>query len=1562
MRKKFFLLLFVGLLGSASASANQLPISQIPLFVGSTIPPHVMINMSVDSQLFFSAFPEFADLSGDGAPDRGYMHSVDYFGYFDSYKCYTYSTTDNRFVPHNETEDKFCPGAYWSGNFLNWVTMARIDTVRAILYGGKRKIDDEDLTVLERTYLPTDAHSWVKFYDGEDLNGLTPYTQGVATTVASTSQVTIARPPLGERNNDTYRRDFAVPGWTSAEVQLGDQVEIQLQSDPAIRMLGVVRTRNLGTNPAINVQVTSSEAPESLVTAQGPWTVVNRSRRGVSFCNTTVATGASHGPAAIGAPPLMRVARGDYSLWTANERWQCLWSDEKSGENLPPARMHIGNIAFRNGNDITASGLWANSTNPVRGEVGLGNNNYQVFVEVCREGLVGTERCRAYGEDEILKPIGLLQEFGEDGRIRFGLMTGSFTNHVSGGVLRKNMGTFGDEVDPDSGEFTHTETSDSIVRSLDALRIFGYSHDSGEYTAGAENCVFGTSKSQMVGGRCFSWGNPQAEIFAESLRYLAGLTPNPAFTHSGNDRIPGLRAAAWNNPITEDLWCTPKTIIQFNASVTSFDNNAAGAASGLPAIGSVDNWTNQVGTGEGLAGATVFAGGSTGFCAAETLGNLADFIGICPEAPNQDGTYHIAGLAYYAYTADLRPDWQGEQTVRTIGVSLAPAVPRIEIPRPGQSDPAVIILPACDNQGQSATNTENLRCQLADFRIIDQDLDAGTGSFFIQWDVSEWGADFDSDLNGTLTYQITENQIEITTETWTDSSGRRTGFGYIISGTTQDGFHAHSGINGYTRPSGNGALGCNNCVVSNPPTSWTYQLGGGTAELLREPLFYAAKWGGYDKNREFPNDPLSWDTTGDGLPDNYFFAIDPAQLFVALRRAFQRVIDAIETTTLETTTSRLETGTLVYQAGFDTRGWVGDIVALDPFLPPTQRLRWSATQKLSEANIAWSSRSIFTNLGRTGQAFSPSMDPELIRRLFAGVEALQSSADCPGLDADRWFCKLTPEQLINFLRGDLSNSQSNGGRLRDRDSLVGDIVGSQIVLSPVAGRGNEGWGRLGGQIGSAYLQFLERKLNRVEDDLAAVFVGSNNGMLHAFDAIKGDELFAFVPSAVFEHLHTLADPSYQHRFFVDGRLSVADAYLPDRGGWRTILVGALGAGGKGLFALDVTTPESFNPATDVLWELTPESPGAANLGHVFGVPTITRLGDHNGTFVAIVGNGYNAASNAPSLLVIRLNDGQVLQEFAPSIADAERPDHNGLSATSILLDAATRTFVSRVYAGDLSGRMWRFDFNETGQITSHRLLFRASVGEGNNELDQAITAAPNVTTSVEGGLNVFFGTGRFFVEGDNLKTEPVQSFYMLRDVGQGSTLARSNLGQARISRQTAAGREVLVDSFNANGWFLDLIGPDNVDPGERVIARPEIIAGRVIFSTFQPTDRPCDGGGVPRLYVLDAGSGAGVLGNIAGIESEFGTGVPIVGVGAPLNPPVVIAPPPPPDPGDFDQPFRPVEFDDEGNPIPPEIPPSGDGLDRSAWCARVGFLNPNDQQFNPLAALCDGRQVWRQIW
>src|SRR5690606_3243714 len=138
-----------------------------------------------DHTLYYEAYNDASDLNGDGVVDVGYKPGeINYFGYFDSFKCYTYTTTGtSRFVPASTTADKRCTGAQeWSGDFLNYLTTSRMDALRKVLDGGRRVVDTDSSTVLERAYIPQDAHSWGKEYhsfaqDGYDISDYTPLSQ-----------------------------------------------------------------------------------------------------------------------------------------------------------------------------------------------------------------------------------------------------------------------------------------------------------------------------------------------------------------------------------------------------------------------------------------------------------------------------------------------------------------------------------------------------------------------------------------------------------------------------------------------------------------------------------------------------------------------------------------------------------------------------------------------------------------------------------------------------------------------------------------------------------------------------------------------------------------------------------------------------------------------------------------------------------------------------------------------------------------------------------------------------------------------------------------------------------------------------------------------------------------------------------------------------------------------------------------------------------------------------------------------------------------------------------------
>ncbi|NKI35234.1 pilus assembly protein PilY [Wenzhouxiangella sp. XN79A] len=654
-------------------------------------------------------------------------------------------------------------------------------------------------------------------------------------------------------------------------------------------------------------------------------------------------------------------------------------------------------------------------------------------------------------------------------------------------------------------------------------------------------------------------------------------------------------------------------------------------------------------------------------------------------------------------------------------------------------------------------------------------------------------------------------------------------------------------------------------------------------------------WGDpYNSNAAKIDDLLHFGLNGRG---GFFSAADPQTFADELAAILTEIVARTSATTgLSVSTTRLTEGSIIYAAEFDSEDWSGNVKAIDVFSGSTA---WEAGPQLDARSPG--GRRILTsrNSGSGGQDFDISMQPQL-RNAISTDAALAND-------------------VINYVRGDRSKEQQNGGPFRERSTVLADIVNSRPVY---AGAGNEGWARLPGAAGSSYPDFVDDKA----DETKAVYVGGNGGMLHAFDAESGRELFAFVPRAVLPNLKDLANPNYGHKFFVDGQMVVRDAYA---GGWKRVLVGGLGAGGRGIFALDVTDPDS----PSVLWEITGDD--EPNLGYTFGDPVITRLG--NGQWVALFGNGYNSDDNNAVLFVVDLFSGNVLHEIELETGS----DSNGLSGVAPLLNPLTRQSISRAYAGDLNGTVWRVDFNESGAPT-----VKYSQGLFDDPDGRAITATPGLAASPAGGLVVYVGTGKLIEPADRLVGGTgIEKLYALRD--QDSRIGNNpGFGEPTITQ--SGGDRIIDGEAGEDGWVLELT-PTGSATGERVLSRPRIIFGQVIFSTFEPEDDPCAPGGFQRLYVVDALTGGGALDNICP-----NCGVVEVGIGAPIDPPIIIKPPSL-GTGNTDP-------DDPNNPFDPDgdMPDPGSVGSRDGWCSEFGTLNPATGQPLLIGTICDGRQVWRQ--
>ncbi len=965
------------------------------------VTPQVMINASNDHQLFFKAYDDYSDLDGDGIAETTYKHSVDYYGYFDSYKCYEYDAVDGRFEPKAITADKYCTGGndtYWSGNFLNWATMSRIDAIRKMLFGGHRRVDTSTDTVLERAFLPPDIHSFAKHYAGADVASLTPYTPNIAvpTGTDNTSSVAIG---TGSKNFTTQAGSW---------IQKGDYLTIL--HDATHYMQGWVTAFNSGTG-ALTVDVTTVVGAGSTYNA---WNITNHTRIGITICNTTFKAGLtgemSHGAAVIATPPLIRVAQGNYALWAAGEVNQCLWENDD------------GNNVFRGGNGMNynnpaTSGTTAAQDRPDKAAVGgAPYGDFNARVQVCLPGLLGQEKCKQYPKGNY-KPIGLLQVYGDDSQLQFGMVAGTYGKARSGGdIVAKirnidnidgmcreiNLGIDCDNdgnVDDDLDDATHDvgdgtfklvhenaggpitldTKSEGIINTWSLYRIYGYKYGDWNYSSNqGDKCDLGINFFGVESdSECTNWGNPFSEIYMSSLRYYAGENSPVAYQSGDGQYIEGINysTGVWRDPLTTANYCARLNIVNFNSSVSSADTAYAadpdeldtasfGVVKDLGSTQTSKQLTDIIGQYEGIHGQSWFVGengtDNNHRCTQKTITSLGDARGLCPEGPDLRGGFRIAGLAYYAHTNDIRPATltggralTGTQKVETYAVKMATGSPVIEIPVPGSvTGQKVTLLPSCiDN------NKADYGCTMVDFKIVQPHTEVagvGTGKFLVIWEDSLQGNDYDLDAGGTISYSITATQITVTTAVTLENLGYAIGHGYVISGTTKDGLHIHSGTNSFDYVDPTGVTGCVNCFGPQDGggalTSNTYNIAaaGAAAGLLKDPLWYAAKWGGFvDSNgNNRPDLQSEWDTenndTGakipDGIPDNYFYATNPLQLEDALNRVFGNILRRVSSGTAAAVVSNNVSGVgALYQAYYEPErldslgnqaSWLGTVQAL----------------------------------------------------------------------------------------------------------------------------------------------------------------------------------------------------------------------------------------------------------------------------------------------------------------------------------------------------------------------------------------------------------------------------------------------------------------------------------------------------------------------------------------------------------------------------------------------------------------------------------------------------------
>ncbi len=593
----------------------------------------------------------------------------------------------------------------------------------------------------------------------------------------------------------------------------------------------------------------------------------------------------------------------------------------------------------------------------------------------------------------------------------------------------------------------------------------------------------------------------------------------------------------------------------------------------------------------------------------------------------------------------------------------------------------------------------------------------------------------------------------------------------------------------------------------------------------------------------------------------YFSARDPDKLVEGLTTALSG-INSREAAGAAAATSNLEpvaNDNFAFIANYRTVKWDGDVEArtIDintGILSATNT--WSA-QTLLDARITTTSdnRKIFTinangvgardffpgnfTLAEKTAWFKPTTAPALTQS--SGWNVLEAAA-------------ATPDSIINYLRGQgqYEMEVSNTSLIqiyRGREHALGDIIDGKpvFVRIPPFNYSENSYGNF-----KANLTSLPRQ--------GVVYVAANDGMLHAFNSDDGSEMWAYIPSFVLPNLKSLADANYatNHQFSVDGSPTISDIW--DGSQWRTILVAGLNAGGKGYYALDVTTPAT----PTILWEFKD-----ANLGYSFGNPVIGKQLDQ--TWIVAFSSGYNNVGDGVGrLYVLNAFTGAQMPYSPISTGVGTAASPSGLGKISAWTDTGlTDNTIQRIYGGDMFGNLWRFDINGSYPPAGKDAFLLATLQSG--------SYLQPITTKPELGLVgtkpvIFVGTGRYIGSSDVTDTGQ-QSLYAIKDnltgipVGNPRTSTCGATPSQPFVKQTLAVLDVntrvitsttAVDFTNTHcGWYVDF-NPGNSTPGECINVDMKLQLGVLGVITNIPETSVCTVGGSSFIYFFDYSDGTSV--------------------------------------------------------------------------------------------------------
>ncbi|WP_157673744.1 pilus assembly protein [Endozoicomonas ascidiicola] len=1408
----------------------------------TTAPPLVMLLMSNDHEMFKKAYSDSSDVNGDGSIDSGYIDTIDYSGYFNNSWCYQYSS--GKFTPESSatgTNGHFCTssGAPWSGNFLNWAAMTRIDLVRSIFYGGKRSTDTASSTVLERGTLSAELDAFTKVYSASDVGNYTPYSSAITFCVYGSNQI--------------------------------------------------------------------------------------------------------------------RIASGSHPKWATTEISQCQWRN--SDPDSPSTASRLAELTVR--------------------------------VEVCvnDKDANTSAKCRLY-PDGNYKPFGLLQEYGEDGAIRFGLMSGTVNNRKKGGVLRRNIGRIASNADAADDEVNLSN---------------------GVFDSSVKGVIYHMSRFRLHSGQS-GFGNPISEMYLEALRYFSGQT-SPDSNYNSDDSSHGYYKESWRPPLSAANSCASCSIILISSTLPSFDKNDLAKSSDLPGISGmsdINTQTNRIGNLEDNISFpdNFFYGGTAKSCTRKSLANLSSAIGICPAAPRQEGGYLSAGLSFYARANDINSSLSGLQDITTYVVQIQNPVPALSV---NVNNDIVSFTPVATDAHFKSMSVLNLSS------------DGRQGEFYFVWEGCEVGCDNDFDSGSSIEFCILDGctptlpsaQIKITSRFEGKYTSAKPTFSFNINGTTEDGIYGT-----YAQGPGGGSK-----QGPGTPVVKTYTVRSSTqSAFLPSPLELMAKYGGFsdldgdgtplhDSNQDgTPDSSIEWDNRNnlngargkDGIADNYFFANNPALLEDQLGRVLRSILTRASAGSNVALVSNNASGagsatTALFQpsARFNNieLNWIGQLnsmfidgmghfredtnqngilddyntdravsIYFDSLLNQPQVQKYTSTDNgmtltpdggavdLDDLIPIWGGHDELMELTNV-TTHRPYDDPsDRGRHIFTWLDnnddglvgsgeelPLVPSTFSSGREGYLDVAAADVAPLINYIRGeDQAGFRSRSADVDNDGNLevwrLGDIIHSSPV-SVSEPRGFYSDTRSYNPNDTTFINFL----NQYRERRQVIYVGSNGGLLHAFNAgfwnendqrfylsptgetahPLGGEIWAYAPMNLLPHLQWLTEPDYSHVYYMDGAPLIFDANIfPDDadhpGGWGTVLVMGMGQGG-GPIDVNIGGTTKTRQSAFVVMDITnPEEPPKliAEISHPeMGFTTVRpeliqkRQPDSSGDFTTPAANDwYLAFGSGPrgtgaSGIRSALDNATSDQNLKVFIYDLQARDFvSGF--------APYDTGITNSYAGDMSVIDWdndkTDDFIYFGSVNTSPLggeLLRIDIESASTaswaistmvDVGRPITSRPLPVTNKDFERWLYFGTGRELVQSDSLDTaqeyfvgikEPQNaSGYTLAEVPFSDLIDTTDVevradGQLTSSFTVQPGR--MVSTFNAlrdemrseAGW-INRFQRTGTAPSSKSTSSPISAFALLIFTEYEPPADQCQADGNSYLNVLHYQTGTALPAGVQQVITE----------------------------------------------------------------------------------------------